>query len=93
MPYIALGSTPAEEPCAQVGDFDYYTKAREECQRYIDLLRATFGPEPEGAHLRIKSFPHDFGSYLEVVCNYDESLPDSIDYAFRLDEEAPATWS
>lgn len=90
--YINIGATPADEPCAQVGEPNYQERAREECKRFIALLRKRFGNEPSGAQLKIKSFPHDFGSYLEVVCFYDPQLPESVDYAFRCEGETPLTW-
>jgi len=91
--YIELGTTPCEEDCAQVGSDNYTARAREEASRYIELLRKTFGPEPDGAELRVKSFPHDFGSYLEVVCYFDDNYPESVDYAFKCEGDAPAHWS
>ena len=90
--YINIGSTPCEEPCAQVGQSDYAKKARAECVRFIQLLRHTFGPEPEGAQLAVKSFPHDFGTYYEVVCWFDPALRLSVEYALRCEAETPATW-
>ena len=90
--YIDIGSAPAEEDCAQVGDEGYETRARPECNRYIALLRKTFGPEPEGASLRVKSNSHDFGTYLSVVCNFDDTNQLAIDYAYKCEGEAPATW-
>lgn len=90
--FLTLGPTPCEEPCAQVGEPDYREKALAECQRFILLLRQTFGPEPEGAWLSVKWFPHDFGSYCEVVCHYTTNSPASVDYAFRCEAETPATW-
>lgn len=91
--YFTLGQTPAEEECAQVGSPDYMEKARAECKRYIDLLRKKFGPEPAGAQLKIKSFMHDFGDYLEVVCEFDEDLPESVEYACTCDEDPPRYWN
>ncbi len=90
--YITLGQTPCEEPCAQVGKPEYRKKALKECAQFIQLLRQTFGPEPEGACLSVKWFPHDFGDYCEVVCYYNTDIPASVDYAFRCESEAPATW-
>lgn len=90
--YITLGSSPVNEFCAQVGEDDYLEKAREESQRYLDLLKKKFGPEPEGARLSVKSFAHDFGTYHEVVCWYDESFPKSADYAFDIEGNLPLTW-
>ena len=51
-----------------------------------------FGDEPAGAHLRIKTNPHDFGSYLSVICHFDEQFPASVEYAFRCEAESPETW-
>ena len=90
--YLEIGSSPCDEECAGVGKPEYMEKAREECRRYINQLRAQFGVEPEGARLRIKSNPHDFGEYLEVVCYYNSDLPDSEEYAFKCEGEAWPTW-
>lgn len=90
--YISIGATPRDEPCAQVGQPDYRKHALAECRRFIQLLRNTFGPEPEGAELRIAAFPHDFGTYYEVVCDYDTDIPASVDYALRCEAEMPTTW-
>jgi hypothetical protein len=90
--YLTLGSTPSDEDCAQVGAPDYYGRARDECRRFIDLIRRHLGPEPEGARLDITSFPHDSGEYLEVVCYFDTDVRDAVDYAYRCESDAPATW-
>jgi hypothetical protein len=76
--YLVLAPAPTEEDCVCVGEEDYMPRAWAECQRFIALLRKKFGPEPEGARLAVKSFMHDFGDYLEVVCYFDETLPDSV---------------
>jgi hypothetical protein len=90
--YISIGPTPAEEDCAQVGEEDYYTRARKECNRYIELLLRTFGAEPDGARLRMMRCPHDFGDYLDVVVEYDPAKPESLEYALLLEEKAPSRW-
>lgn len=90
--YFTLGPTPRDESCACVGEDDYAPRAKKECRRFITLLRKKFGPEPEGAQLKIKSFPHDFGDYFEVICEFDEDLPESADYALHCDNNLPATW-
>lgn len=91
MDSIMIGATPYEEDCAQVGSDNYHTRARAECNRYIECLRKVYGNEPVGARLYIKSNPHDFGSYLEVECKYDENNEEAIAYAFRV-ENGLATW-
>src|SRR5712691_10133016 len=88
---LPLGPTPSEEPCAQVGEPHYRQRALKECVRFLQLLRQTFGPEPEGAWLSIKWFAHDFGEYAEVVCSYNTDIQASVDYAFRCEAATPAT--
>ena len=90
--YIDIGPTPCEEDCAQVGQPDYATKARAECNRFIELIRRALGPEPEGARLAVKSNPHDFGPYYEVVCYYDTDNEEATRYAYRCEGEAPVRW-
>ena len=91
--YFSLGPTPSEEECAQVGQPDYRRKAMEECQRFIALIRTTLGPEPPGAELAIKSFPHDFGTYYEVVIWFERDAAEAIAYAVRCEDEALTTWN
>ena len=92
--YIELGSAPAEEECVQVSrDGDYLQPIVEECKRYRDLLRKTFGDEPASARLSIKHFPHDFGTYCEVVCSFDDEDEEAQEYAFKLESEAPLRWN
>lgn len=90
--HVSLGATPGDEECAQLGSPSYHERAREECQRYINQIRKLNGPEPEGAKLKIKSFPHDFGSYLEVVCEYDSDSDAATAYAFEVENDLPANW-
>jgi hypothetical protein len=90
--YFCLGPSPAEEDCAQVSQPGYRERALKECARYIQLLRDTFGQEPEGARLSFKWFEHDFGAYCEVVCYFDTDVEASIEYAQRCEYGAPATW-
>ena len=90
--YIDIGSSPAEEDCAQVGSPDYYKRAKTECARFIALIRKVLGPEPDGAHLAVKSFPHDWGTYHEVVCHFDDQDEEAVKYALLCESEAPRTW-
>ena len=93
--YVDLGgTTPPEESCAQVGSraYDYYDRARKEARAYIGLLRRMFGDEPDGARLGIKSHPHDFGTYLTVVCFFHPDNATAADYASRCEAEGPQEW-
>ena len=88
------GTTPSGESCAQVGsrEYDYLDRARREARAYIGLLRRLFGEEPDGARLSVKSHPHDFGTYLTVVCFFDPTSASAADYASRCEAEAPSEW-
>ena len=90
---VYIGSSPPEEGCAQVGSDNYMATAREECRRYVALLRRYFGEEPPEAQLVIRSNPHDFGSYLSVNCIYDCTTgPESYAYALACEDYGPETW-
>jgi len=89
--FIKLGSAPCDETCAKINEFGYEKTAREECRRYIQLLRGTLGKEPEKAQLLIKEFPHDTETYYEVVCCYEDE--ESMEYASRCETEAPRCWA
>jgi len=91
--YLELGPAPSDETPQQVGTPEYSPSiARFECDLYRRVLRKQFGDEPREARLGIKSFPHDFGSYYEVVCYFDDQDETSMDYAFKLESEAPEVW-
>ena len=91
--YLTLGPTPADESCQQVGTPNYSSQeALRESRIYINQLERVFGPPPEGSRLTIKSFPHDFGSYSEVVVYFDDTVEASLDYAFKLEGNLPAKW-
>lgn len=90
--YIEIGPGPCNEECAQVGSPNYRTNALRECQTYIQAIRNYLGQEPDGALLSYKWFPHDSGSYVEVVCFYDIENEQAREYAFKCEAKAPMTW-
>jgi hypothetical protein len=90
--YISIGSSPTDESCAQVGSDNYERQSKKECKAFIHQLLRQFGEEPYLASLRIKYFPHDFGTYSEVVCYYDDEIEESRSYAYKLESETPSKW-
>ena len=89
--YIDIGPVPSDEECTPVGEDR--EKEMRECRAYIEAIRKKLGNEPKGASLKIKSNPHEFGSYLEVVCYYEEENETATEYAFKCEGEAPTTWA
>ena len=91
--YVSIGSSPYEEECVQVSNTgDYIGPMKAECQRFMELIRKKLGLEPEGARLALKGSPHDFGTYYEVVCYYEDTNEEATKYAYRCESEAPAKW-
>ena len=91
--FIELGSAPYNEDCAQVGSKDYISDALQEGERYIKMLRRRFGKEPVHAKLAIKAFHHDFGTYHEVVCYYNEDDAESEGYCLWIENNLPGDWN
>ena len=89
--YINIGSTPPAEDCQQLGSPSYSSlAAKKQCFRFIAQLRKQFGLEPDRCRLEIKAFDHDFGTYYEVVCWYDDEEGEA--YALRCEGEAWEEW-
>jgi len=91
--YIEIGPVPANEKCAQVGSDDFYKNCMAECHAFIKAIQKKIVEEPRWARLSIKANPHDFGTYYEVVCYYDDEHPESLEYALKCESEAPSTWA
>jgi hypothetical protein len=75
-----------------VGRDDYFDRSRIELRAFKNQLIRVFGEPPFSAELRIKAFPHDFGTYHEVVCYFDDNEPESMEYAFRMENHTPENW-
>lgn len=94
--YLSIGSSPPDESCAQVGTNDYYEQSLKECTAFKHQLERIFqnkdGELPEGCYFSIKSFPHEFGTYREVVCYFDDDNEESSNFAFNVEQNTPDKW-
>lgn len=103
MDYLTLGSTPCAEPCAQVGKENYHDRSRIESRVYLHQLERVvaktagismdsdeFITKYETFTLRVKSFPHDFGSYKEVCIEFNDEA--SAKLACELEDSLPENW-
>ena len=91
--YLSIASAPYDEPCVQVNSQgDYHEDMKAECRRFMELIRKKLGPEPPGARLAVKSNPHDFGTYYDVVCYYEDGDEEAANYAYRCEGDTPRTW-
>ena len=90
---LELGfTTPSGEQCAQVGSINYGQNARKEGRALINLIKREFGEPPTGVSLELKSNPHDFGTYLDVVIRYDGDSEEHESYALRVEADCPEYW-
>jgi hypothetical protein len=96
--YIYLGSSPAEEECAQVGQDGYHDRARKELSAFLAQIRriaeANAIDIPEGM-LRVKRESHEYGSYFEAVVRIDmldENAEKAWDVASKLEDLVPGHW-
>jgi hypothetical protein len=92
--YIMLSSAPVEEDCAQVGNANYSEQAQRECRELIRMMEEIHPEQPKMffGYYKIKGFPHDFGTYYEVVAMYDDENEESIDWAFDAESLIPEHW-
>jgi len=71
MDYLVVGSNGF----AQVGNPDYFTKAKIELRILLEFLQVNY-PIPDEfaskAYYTTKAFNHDFGTYHEVVVIFDD---------------------
>lgn len=90
--YLELGPVPSDETRVQVGDPNYREKSIAECRRYKQLLESMFPDfERHGCKFGIKGFPHDFGTYHEVVIYYHDEKGGN--FAFDVENNLPAVWN
>ena len=91
--YLDLDTVPSDEPCAAVGQPDYSKRARLEARAYVAQLQRAF-PDAvaAGVYFRIKSNPHDFGSYLSVQVVFDDDDEAQTEWAYTIEDDLPVAW-
>ena len=91
--FISIGCTPASEDCVQVSKTEYYMdKMLAECNRYKEMLQAKFA-DCNKVTIAVKTFPHDFGSYAEVVVKYDNEDIEALAQAIHIENNMPMNWT
>jgi hypothetical protein len=91
--FISIGCTPAAEDCVQVNSEIYYLDDMlKECDRYKEMLQAKFA-DCTKVTIAVKTFPHDFGSYAEVVVKYDNEDIEALAQAIHIENNMPMNWT
>jgi hypothetical protein len=89
---LNLSPTPVGEDCAQLGDANYSSRARQECRAFIQQLKREFGEPPIGAAFKITQNPHDFGTYLDVDIQFNDEDDAASEYAYKVEANLPEFW-
>jgi hypothetical protein len=80
----------------QTTDPNYSELGRAECIRFKALLAAHYAAQHAGracpVDLRVKSNPHDFGTYYEIAVRFDDHDSAQVKAAYWLEENAPTEW-
>lgn len=88
---LSLGPVPANEECAQLGNENYFRDSRNECKRYLSLLKNTFSLLP-GMYFKITRNNHDFGDYFDVVICFNPDDPEQVSLAYYIENNSPTSW-
>ena len=89
---LEIAPVPCDEECQQVGTENYdQDLAYKESMAFLKQLERTF-PKVGGAYLKVKSYPHDFGNYYEVVAFFDEMNDEECEWAFNMEGSVPLKW-
>lgn len=93
MNYITLSSCPMEEECAQMGADFYLQDSTAELTAYVAQLKRQFPQaQDQGVSFVVKNFVHDFGTYTEVVAEFDETDEVAVNCAYGIENSMPANW-
>jgi len=92
--YVNLGTTPFAEECVEVSDnFDYKVPMRREAFMLKHQLENEYLSKiPEGVHLKVRGFEHDFGTYYGLVATFDEDDDNAREFAYQIENELPEYW-
>lgn len=82
--YEYIGSSPADEDCAQVGAANYFELSKLELAAYQTAIINKCGEPPAGARLGIKE--------REIVVFWDEAKPQARAWAMKVIDDGPMTW-
>ena len=90
--YISIGPVPASESCTQVGAENFYKDSHIDCEVFANMIRREFPEIPAGVRIATKSFPHDFGTYYEVVVYFEDENEEQRDYAYKVEGKIYDYW-
>lgn len=89
---VELGPCPYNEEPIQVNDRkNYLPQMVNQSARYARQLHRMFDM-PDGMRFQVKAFPHEMGSYTEVVVVYDDENAEHHNELQIIECNLPAYW-
>jgi len=89
--FIEFDCSPVNETCVQVSSKeDYMPQMRQEAKKMLSLLEKKFNNFP--GEFMIKSYEHDFGTYLEIRYYFDAD-EEGYKSARAVETHYPLTWN
>lgn len=90
---FSLGTTvPHEEPCIQLGKPNYSAFSKMEANALTEQIVRELGEPPGGCKMKLSTNPHDFGTYYDVVLEYDDSKADNVEWMLKVESSIPYKW-
>jgi hypothetical protein len=89
---VDIGSTPCDEPCAQVGTNNYRQLAMMEVKAFAKQCLRMFPNKPIGAKFVITNNPHDFGTYYDLGVKFNMDDEEAENYAYEVQNGMPSNW-
>lgn len=92
---LELCSVPLDEECQQVG-MPTFSRQKETlelqaCKAQIERENKQLF-DTRNIRLSVKSNPHDFGTYRELVLKFNDEDEDACDAAYRIEACLPEKW-
>ncbi len=92
METVEIGSTPNDEPCAQVGSDNYRQLAQMEIKAFAKQCQRMFPNKPQGVRFVVTNNPHDFGTYYELGVKFHMDDEEAENYAYEVQDGMPSNW-
>jgi hypothetical protein len=91
--FIEIGSSPIDENCVQIELCRCYINALLiEVDIFKKQLERLFPITNPNNSFAVKTFQYNFDFYSVVVCYYDDSDKESVDFAFNIEANTPEKW-
>lgn len=88
--HLYLGKSPADEPCAQLGQPNFYEQSCAELEALRNQLKRQF---PHATcSIRLSCQDYDFGEYQTLVAVFNPQNEQEVNHAYEMEKNFPKNW-